>query len=84
MKDRAYEIARNPSCDGYHQRVLASMVYTFFHKKTGSRASVNEEIAEKISYTNNSKEEQSMWGLRIIFGQRILLKWDHYLLKWRC
>ena len=48
MKDRAYEIARNPSCDGYHQRVLASMVYTFFHKKTGSRASVNEEIAEKF------------------------------------
>ena len=47
MKDRAYEIARNPSCDGYHQRVLASMVYTFFNKKTGSRASVNEEIAEK-------------------------------------
>ena len=35
MKDRAYEIARNPKCGGY-QRALASMIHKFFDKKTGS------------------------------------------------
>ena len=29
FKDRAYKIARNQICDGYH-RVLASMAYKFF------------------------------------------------------
>ena len=33
-KDRAYEIARNLKYNGF-QRVLASMVYKFFDKKTG-------------------------------------------------
>ena len=43
LKDRVYEIARNPKYDGY-QRALASMVYMFFDRKTGSRATVNEEL----------------------------------------
>ena len=55
MKDRAYEIARNRGYDGY-QRALASIVYKFFDKKTGSGAiatskagiSVNEQIAEEL------------------------------------
>ena len=47
MKDRAYEIARNRKYDGY-QRALASMVYKFFDKKTGSGASVNEQLAEEV------------------------------------
>ena len=33
--------------DGY-QRALASMVYKFFDKKTGSRISVNEQLAEEL------------------------------------
>ena len=41
LKERAFEITRNSNYDGY-QRALASMVYTFFDKKTGSRKSVNE------------------------------------------
>ena len=41
LKERAFEIARNSNYDGY-QTALASMVYTFFDKKTGSRKSVNE------------------------------------------
>ena len=53
LKDRAYEIARNH--DEY-QRALASMVYKFFDKKTGSGAittsklgiSVNEQLAEEL------------------------------------
>ena len=47
LKDRAYEIARNRKYDGY-QRALASMVYKFFDKKTGSGASVNEQLAEEV------------------------------------
>ena len=37
LKDGAYEIARNCGYDRY-QRALASMVYKFFDKKTGSGA----------------------------------------------
>ena len=47
LKDRAYKIARNRGYDGY-QRALASMVYKFFDKKTGSGISVNEELAEEL------------------------------------
>ena len=55
MKDRAYEIARNCRYDGY-QRALASMVYRFFDKKTGSGTRVtskvgirvNEQLAEEL------------------------------------
>ena len=47
MKDGAYEIAKNGGYDGY-QRALASMVYKFFEKKTGSAASVNEKLPEEL------------------------------------
>ena len=50
MKGRAFEIARNRNYDGY-QRALASMVYTFFDKKTGSRVSVNEQLAKELLKT---------------------------------
>ena len=35
LKDKALKIANNPNYDGY-QRGLASMVYTFFDKKSAS------------------------------------------------
>ena len=41
MKDRADEIITSHGYDGY-QRVLASMVDTFFDKKTGAGLIVNE------------------------------------------
>ena len=47
MKDRAYEIDRNCKYDGY-QRALASMVYRFFDKKTGSGVSVNKNLPEEL------------------------------------
>ena len=47
MKDRAYEIARNCTHDGY-QRALASMVSKFFDKKTGSGVNTNEQLAEEL------------------------------------
>ena len=40
MKDRAYEIGRDRKYHEY-QRELASVVYTFFDKKTGPGVSVN-------------------------------------------
>ena len=46
MKDRAYEIIKNPKYDE-HQRTLASMVQVS-DKKTGSGTSVNEELAEEL------------------------------------
>ena len=47
MKNKAYKIAINPKYDGY-QRRLASMVYKFFDKKTGSSVSVNEKLAQEL------------------------------------
>ena len=47
MKDRAYEIARNCQYDGY-QRVLASIVYNFFDKKTGSGVSASKQLAKEL------------------------------------
>ena len=47
LKNRAFEIAINPKYDGY-QRGLAIMMYKFFDKKTGSRASVKKERAQEL------------------------------------
>ena len=47
LKDRTYEIARNPGYDGY-QSALASMVYKIFDRKIGSGVSVNEQLAEEL------------------------------------
>ena len=47
LKNRAYEITRNCGYNKY-QRALASMVYKFLNKKTGSGVSVNEQLAEEL------------------------------------
>ena len=47
LKDRAYKIARNPKYNGY-QSALASMVYKLLDKKTGLRASADEELAGEL------------------------------------
>ena len=47
FKNRAYEIARDHKYNGY-QRVLASMVYRFFGKKTRSGMNVNEQLAKEL------------------------------------
>ena len=64
------------------------MVNNFFDKKTGpgatskTRANVTEVLVQELHTTmiKNSKKGKSMPGLKIIFGQQIQLKWDHYLL----
>ena len=45
MKEKASEIARYCGYDGY-QRALATKVYKFFDKKTGSGGNVNVILAE--------------------------------------
>ena len=59
MNNRTYEIVRKSKYDGYHQRSLASIVYKFFDKKTGSAAntSVNEKLTQELE---NSKEGKSL------------------------
>ena len=52
LRDKAFNIAKNPTYDGY-QRGLASMVYTFFNKKsTGSGVHIplefNEQLAKEL------------------------------------
>ena len=57
LKDRAYEIAINRKYDGY-PRALASMVYKFFDKKTGSGIGVNEQLAEELHKPANKKYQK--------------------------
>ena len=52
LRDKAFNIAKNPKYDGY-QRELASMVYTFFDKKSkGSGVNIplefNEQLAKEL------------------------------------
>ena len=41
LRDKAFNIAKNPKYDGY-QKGLGSMVYKFFDKKTAGGAAKNE------------------------------------------
>ena len=41
LRDKAFNIAKNPKYDGY-QRGLASMVYKFFHEKTSASGVGND------------------------------------------
>ena len=48
LRDKAFNIAKDPKCNGY-QRGLASTVYKFFDKKTSGsdlKNIPNEELAE--------------------------------------
>ena len=48
LRDKAFNIAKNPKYDGY-QRGLASMVYKFFDKKSTSGSGVaNNEIKQNL------------------------------------
>ena len=46
LRDKAFNIAKNPKYDRY-QRGLASMVYKFFDKKTSGGGIKNENISNK-------------------------------------
>ena len=62
LRDKAFNIAKNPKYDGY-QRAFASLFYKFFDKKTlvGTVKSVvicYEELAEELSKPNIRKFEK--------------------------
>ena len=46
LRDKAFNIAKNPKYDGY-QKGLVSMVYQFFDKKTVGGAIKNEIMSNK-------------------------------------
>ena len=47
LRDKAFNIAKNPKCDGY-QIGFASMVYKFFDKKSAVKVKHNEQVAEEL------------------------------------
>ena len=48
LRDKAFNIAKNPKYDGY-QRGLVSMVYKYFDKKsTGSGINISLEFNEQL------------------------------------
>ena len=47
LRDKAFNIAKNPKYDGY-QRGLASMVYKVFDKKSRENGVTNNEIKQKL------------------------------------
>ena len=47
LRDQAFNVAKNPKYDEY-QRGLASMVYTFFDKKSKDGGAGNNEIKHNL------------------------------------
>ena len=55
MRDKAFNIAKNPRYDGY-QRGLASMVYKVFAKKTAGGAAMLAKISAVKNENMSNKE----------------------------
>ena len=56
LRDKAFNIAKNPKYDGY-QRGLASMVYKFFNKKS---ASLTDRSAKSGGVNNEIKQNEHL------------------------
>ena len=74
LRDKAFNIAKNPKHDGY-QRGLASMIYKFFDKKSKESgvnipSEFNEQLAEELHkpIIRKFKKEKLILDLEIIFG----------------
>ena len=87
LKNKAFDIAKDPKYDGY-QRRLASMVYTFFDSKvSGSGAKLtlqNEQLAEELHKPIIRKFEKrkvystfkdNIWGADLA-GMQLLSKYN--------
>ena len=88
LRDKAFNIAKNPKYDGY-QSGLASMVYKFFDKKSASLADKSasgsdiknenmskKELAKELHKNHlmvNFKKEKKTHLLWTLFGVLILL-----------
>ena len=70
LRDKASKIAIDPKYDGY-QRGLASMVYTFFNKKSSGSGIVaaepNYQLANKLRLLENFKKGRFVHRLETIF-----------------
>ena len=83
LRDKAYDIASSPECDGY-QRGLASMVYRFFDKKsTGSGIASSSILADElhkpiIRKFNKRKVysqfKDNIWGVDLVDMQSLSRK----------
>ena len=72
LKDKAFNIAKNPKYDGY-QTGLASMICNFFDKKSsgsGIKSLTNQQLANKIHkpIIKNLKVEKYIHHLKIYLG----------------
>ena len=84
LKNRAFDIAKDPKYDGY-QRGLASMVYKFFDSKvSGSGASQNEQLVNELHKPIIKKFEKrrvyltfkdSIWGTDLA-DMQLLIKYN--------
>ena len=61
LRDKAFNIAKNPKYDGY-QRGLTSMVYKFFDKKSAGSGIVNNDNNNNNNDNNNNDIKQN-WRL---------------------
>ena len=62
LRDKAFNIAKNPKYDGY-QRGLASMVYKFFDKKSTGGGIVNYNNNDNNNdndYNNNNNDNDNV------------------------
>ena len=78
LRDKAFNIAKNPKYDGY-QRGLASMVYKFFDKKLkGSGVNIplefNEQLAKELHkpIIRNFKKRTSSSGFKDIIFELLI------------
>ena len=77
LRDKAFNIAKNPKFDGY-QRGLASMVYIFFDKKSNGSGVANNEIKQNLQLTEElhkpiikKLKKKFIRDLNVIFGELI-------------
>ena len=75
LRDKAFKIASDKKYDGY-QRGLASMVYTFFDKKSQGSGLANKENIQLDDELHNPiirklKKEKCILHLETIFGVQI-------------
>ena len=79
LRDKAYNIASNPECDGY-QGGLASMVYKFFDKKSmrsgfkklkNTTKSSSSILADELHKTiiNKFNKKTYIHNLKMIYGE---------------
>ena len=80
LKDKAFNIAKNPKYGGY-QRGVASMVYKFFDRKSTGSGVANDDIKQNIQLAKelhkaiieNLKKKQFIRDLKLTFVVQVWL-----------